>query len=517
MNPTRISSWIIASLLLAGSAFAAPTTRPQVPRDLLALGGPDRFWIAQVLTDRDDQGQFDVTHLLYRLQMGAWTELQPVSNRVVDLACDSGELLLVLDNGQWMIADEDSTRLGSNPPGNAAVLAMANDLDTLWAIVRTQPAATGASTEATTQDVIPSMTATEQHLLIYCIVDGKWINPLPLPSQMIGFPQQISLAVVERWPVVAWEEDDGRILISQLGADQKWSDPIALAVGPVENFKLLDIQNHPALWVASGSNADTQPGQLADCGRIFSGDNFSKSVVLKLSGQAPPDSTPQTVAVAFEKLRWLAVNPNGEPLEEPFDMETFQPTETVQPVANIGPEEVPLVPALLSAVLVMMVATFAGTSFRRGRPTEELPVAQPVKLRLAPLGVRMAAGLIDLLPLLATIGLLPKPSNDPAADNRTAMILFGIGILTYVGHTLIAELLCGQSIGKMMLGLRVVGTEGQVPKPTAIILRNLMRIVDVIPLLPLLFLPFTPLRQRIGDIAAGTVVVAREPESNGDE
>ncbi len=45
-------------------------------------------------------------------------------------------------------------------------------------------------------------------------------------------------------------------------------------------------------------------------------------------------------------------------------------------------------------------------------------------------------------------------------------------------------------------------------------MRNLLRIIDLVVLfpLPLLLVLYTPLRQRIGDIAARTIVIQDQPE-----
>src|SRR5208282_1398422 len=76
-------------------------------RDLLAQGGEDHFWIAQVVSS-SPASPFESTNLAYREDFGGpWTALeQSISSRVVSLASQEGELLLVLEDGQWMIADE---------------------------------------------------------------------------------------------------------------------------------------------------------------------------------------------------------------------------------------------------------------------------------------------------------------------------------------------------------------------------------------------------------------------------
>mgnify|MGYP000963484384 CR=1 FL=1 len=90
-----------------------------------------------------------------------------------------------------------------------------------------------------------------------------------------------------------------------------------------------------------------------------------------------------------------------------------------------------------------------------------------------------------------------------------------IAIITYfvldVGYRMVMEWVWrGQTVGKRAFRLRVVDAQGLRLNPGQIILRNLLRVVDVLPagyLLGGVAMLFSPLSQRLGDLAAGTVVV----------
>lgn len=72
----------------------------------------------------------------------------------------------------------------------------------------------------------------------------------------------------------------------------------------------------------------------------------------------------------------------------------------------------------------------------------------------------------------------------------------------------------GQTVGKRILRLRVVDERGLKLTFSQIALRNLMRVVDVLPMLYFIGGPacfFSTRRQRLGDLAANTVVI-REPK-----
>ncbi|WP_269524633.1 RDD family protein [Coraliomargarita parva] len=85
-----------------------------------------------------------------------------------------------------------------------------------------------------------------------------------------------------------------------------------------------------------------------------------------------------------------------------------------------------------------------------------------------------------------------------------------------IGYFIFLEMLQrGQTIGKRMMQLRVMDAHGLKIRPSQYILRNLLRFVDGFPVLYFLgglCAILSPRSQRLGDIAAGTVVV-RIPES----
>jgi uncharacterized RDD family membrane protein YckC len=72
----------------------------------------------------------------------------------------------------------------------------------------------------------------------------------------------------------------------------------------------------------------------------------------------------------------------------------------------------------------------------------------------------------------------------------------------------------GQTPGKRMVGLRVISASGRPMTPLQAILRNLLRIVDQLPglyAIGILSVLVTARNQRLGDLAAGTVVVREQP------
>jgi hypothetical protein len=69
----------------------------------------------------------------------------------------------------------------------------------------------------------------------------------------------------------------------------------------------------------------------------------------------------------------------------------------------------------------------------------------------------------------------------------------------------------GKTLGKRALQLRVVTAEGGTPGAGALLIRNLVRSIDL--LVGVLLMAFDPLSRRLGDRLAGTLVIHdRRPE-----
>ena len=85
----------------------------------------------------------------------------------------------------------------------------------------------------------------------------------------------------------------------------------------------------------------------------------------------------------------------------------------------------------------------------------------------------------------------------------------------YYGYFAAFETLwAGQTPGKRLVGLRVLSVTGRPVTPSETILRNVVRIADQLPgiyAVGILFVLVTGRNQRLGDLAAGTVVVHERP------
>jgi len=92
-------------------------------------------------------------------------------------------------------------------------------------------------------------------------------------------------------------------------------------------------------------------------------------------------------------------------------------------------------------------------------------------------------------------------------EEAPAFLLFLLTLLYYV----VLEATLGATLGKMLLGIRVAKVDGSPIGWSASLIRNILRIVDgfLFYLVGAILVWQSPLRQRLGDRVADTVVVQR--------
>lgn len=144
------------------------------------------------------------------------------------------------------------------------------------------------------------------------------------------------------------------------------------------------------------------------------------------------------------------------------------------------------------------------------------PEAVALTLDVAGLGSRMIALIIDsliqgALAVLAFLLFVPAFSAldlSPAAG--TVGIVVSLFLILWGYFPFFEALFNGTTPGKRAQRLRVIQADGQPARLSAILLRNLLRIVDFLPAyyaLGAITMIATAKSQRIGDLVAGTIVV----------
>ena len=137
-------------------------------------------------------------------------------------------------------------------------------------------------------------------------------------------------------------------------------------------------------------------------------------------------------------------------------------------------------------------------------------------LPVAGLGSRSLAAFLDYLVLVAVAllwalfvaFLVSRLSSALAA----VLLLGGLFFLQWGYFAGLEIAMGGRTLGKLALQLRVVTSEGGTPGTGALLIRNLVRVFDL--LVGVVLMAIDPLSRRLGDRLAGTLVVHdRRPEA----
>jgi uncharacterized RDD family membrane protein YckC len=159
----------------------------------------------------------------------------------------------------------------------------------------------------------------------------------------------------------------------------------------------------------------------------------------------------------------------------------------------------------------------------------ETPEQVAFRLERAGMGARSLAALIDtvILGVLYVLGLVGAGVGAGwlgALEEDAPQWIVALAIVTftfliwayYIGFELAWN---GQTPGKRLLGIRVTGDRGLPVTPAQVVIRNLMRLIDVqfAYAVGLIAMFVSPKEKRLGDLAAGTVVVTerRRPRPSG--
>ncbi|MGN6367092.1 MAG: RDD family protein [Phycisphaerae bacterium] len=174
-----------------------------------------------------------------------------------------------------------------------------------------------------------------------------------------------------------------------------------------------------------------------------------------------------------------------------------------------------------AALVVMILVLFLSLWQWKQRP---LSPTLPSDLQVTPLHLRALGFVIDLaIPLVivsAAMGMFEMVSftgmftswfaalTNPEELLNAPLLVYVLG--AYVVHVTIGELFFRRSIGKAILGLQVLMIDGRAPTVAAILLRNLVRIPELLSGILIIYIFMSTQRQRLGDLFARTVVVSQK-------
>jgi uncharacterized RDD family membrane protein YckC len=499
------------------------------------------LWCADVIPFADPSRPGSRTVIRVRTAGdGQWRVIGEIAEPAVDLDNRGSELLVVLAEGEWRIVSTDGTvRSGIPLPQSARVLAVTGDNEDIWAVgaapagklldapaAATATATTGArvttsrssaaTTTAATAAVSAGKPALPPHeLALFKLTRGTWTEVGLLPA---GLRRDdvvaVSMDVLERRVALAVATRDRAVRVYTRTATA-WSDGRDVATLPdAGRMKLTECGGRPILWISEPRG----PGAIC-VGR--DGAHWSDPVKLAVVPSLARFDRAALVA-AMGRLLLLASDGKGRLAEQPYNLDGSTAGALSEALTAPVALDARIAEAMQLVVMAVLLVWVVGAM--RQRPNLQEAVGRIEQLGLAPLGRRFIGGLIDALPVmigLIVAGELAQSGADSLAGRLTfsspAVATAAAGIGLYLLHTTVLELLLGRSLGKLLTGTRVAALDGARPAAAAVLIRNLLRIVDLFLVFPPVFVVFSPLRQRVGDMAAGTVVVLKDaPTTTGD-
>ncbi len=499
--------------------------RPALALDVAPLLGvytQQQYWI--LLSARDEAA--DVGELPDRFRWRTTVRTRPIGAKadwrqsagfaggVSAATAYRGQLVVLRPDGSWATVDDAGVRPGPLPPDGWGLVAIAGRPDMLYAVARhvNKAAETDEAAETRTPDGGAA-------LFVY---DGRWSKLAELPG---GPYTNLDVAVAAASAngaaeaiVLAQDGTSAEVFALRDGALVALTERVELA-GELAGEARLVAAARPTLAVAAGGASAGLPAVLV------LREGAWVRLPLSLAGEDVPagERSAALVGTGPDGYRLLVLVRDGQEVHGPFEQVLDEAGGALGPMAQLPRPEppTPRQDPLIMTLLVVMLLLVTMNAFRQRQEQPELKIAEQ-RLELAPHGRRLVAGLIDLSPILAVVawGVASGVSSLEVLTGRSEETTTAMQIATmaYLGLTLSLELYGGRSLGKRATGLRVVGLDGQPTGVMPIVTRNLLRLFDLLLFVPLVFIVVSPLRQRVGDMAAGTVVVMSARRSPvGDE
>ena len=175
-----------------------------------------------------------------------------------------------------------------------------------------------------------------------------------------------------------------------------------------------------------------------------------------------------------------------------------------------------LIGALGFCGLVILLGALLG--FQRRRHALTLMRALQVSDLNAPIASRAGAYLLDMATVVGlTIGVsqIFFDHNNEIAAAANGLLSFPSTalLICFMTYYTLTEWLLGATLGKFVMGLRVVSDDGTRPAFWAAFVRNAVGVLERQPMMLIVSFPmvmFSPRRQRLGDLLSRTIVVQKE-------
>jgi len=321
------------------------------------------------------------------------------------------------------------------------------------------------------------------------LVTASYDQPRPL---LVTGPPSEKLIRWYRWDRAGQDEKAPQEWIA---AQQTLSDPLRMAPLAVRQ-QLVVAKRVNAPGKIEMHLTTVRPERVADMGTL-----------------SLPEASQWALTTYGERIALLTVASDGGLLINRIDLRGVADANPMP--LTVEPRSLGQVADLVVFIVVLALATPVLILMWK-RESGPVLAQLPATLRIADMGPRGLAALIDLVPGFVTAMLITGASVEEVltfwpgrSGGWEAMIPGTIVIGVFVGHTFLSELFTARTIGKAITGLRVTGLRGQPPDLWRVLARNVFKVLDLIALPLLIFAIISPNKQRLGDVVARTLVVRK--------
>lgn len=481
---------LLLSVLAPLSAMAADSKL----RALHVEGAPSAkaIWYVEVRQQEDNAEIWQSR--IFRRGEGevTWNLVTNLPADVKQVTRYGDDLVALLASGDWIIIGQGS---GRRLPGGGRIIALAGDDNNLFAIGEQAPPSTQPATTAPAQVEAPATTTSPTtqplNLALYQLVQGTWQMKAGLPKQAAA--DRLALGIVSGTPALAALEGN-TLGLWQFTGEAKWSLLGSVEASNKNPTKLFEEAGRTFIFLA----AKGSPSEL-----LVRNSEWLAPIPLA------PASDISAIGFAGGQIRFIYADDKTikERRLSPRDLQVQGADTTLELPESPSTDSVMYVHWFMMGIIALVMIH----TYRKREEYRQIKLDW-TKLQLAPFGRRFVAGIIDLLPVIvallyarATVRGVETPTD--VFQSAVASELVAVGVAIFLAHTTIVEAIFGRSVGKMLTHLKVFRIDGKRPSVISLLIRNVLRVVELVLPFTLILMVYLPLRQRLGDLAAGTVVV----------
>jgi len=414
-------------------------------------------------------------------------------------------------------------------PTGGRLVDFAADADGLYALLARSDATGSQGTEAPNRAADPNATGSarrplrprvDQPRALYALERGRW-RKVALPGELgeAGEAITMQLAAADRAGgglallVQDAAEDAAYPFAVYRRAGEQWQRT-GFDRGPVDPWQAVSVRGHgvvverPNVTGPLVASVWREGERLDVCGFAMPAEPGLPWAALGFD-----DKLAVVVRDASGRLH-LGVRDLTRPPGPTVELRPLEVRERTIPALN---RHIAVLGLMLMAIVFMLAVWRRDPRAAMVNLPKELVAAEPSR-RFGAAGLDLIAPLVVVSIFVgeSPVGLLTSLIGfffQPAQIEMPVLVVVGL----YVVHTLVTEMFTGVTLGKRILGLRVVSNDGSAINLWQALLRNAVKPVELMAWPLLLFILLNPGRQRMGDLAARTAVVRQAGEKDKSE